>query len=50
MSRWSRARTRATKVGKELSKKDKAQKVALQYWLEAVSKLSRISMNLCKQI
>lgn len=37
MSRWARARTRAAKVGKGLSKDDKAQKLALQHWLEAVS-------------
>ncbi|KAI4373714.1 hypothetical protein MLD38_011806 [Melastoma candidum] len=35
ISRWSRARTRAAKVGKGLSKNDKAQKLALQHWLEA---------------
>lgn len=37
ISRWSRARTRAAKVGKGLSKDEKAQKLALQHWLEAVS-------------
>lgn len=37
ISRWSRARTRAAKVGKGLSKNGKAQKLALQHWLEAVS-------------
>ncbi|GMQ03718.1 hypothetical protein CsSME_00049408 [Camellia sinensis var. sinensis] len=36
-SRWARARTRAAKVGKGLSKDEKAQKLALQHWLEAVS-------------
>ncbi|KAI3474593.1 hypothetical protein Pfo_029595 [Paulownia fortunei] len=35
VSRWSRARTRAAKVGKGLSKDDKARKLALQHWLEA---------------
>ncbi|MBA0873831.1 hypothetical protein Goshw_007832, partial [Gossypium schwendimanii] len=35
ISRWSRARTRAAKVGKGLSKNKKAQKLALQHWLEA---------------
>ncbi|URE09024.1 calmodulin-binding protein [Musa troglodytarum] len=35
VSRWSRARTRAAKVGKGLSKDQKAQKLALQHWLEA---------------
>lgn len=37
VSRWSRARTKAAKVGKGLSKDKKAQKLALQHWLEAVS-------------
>uniref|UniRef100_M1AER1 Calmodulin binding protein n=1 Tax=Solanum tuberosum TaxID=4113 RepID=M1AER1_SOLTU len=36
VSRWSRARTRAAKVGKGLLKDEKAQKLALQHWLEAV--------------
>lgn len=40
ISRWSRARTRAAKVGKGLSKNGKAQKLALQHWLEAVSNTS----------
>ncbi|GLT82413.1 hypothetical protein SLE2022_007900 [Rubroshorea leprosula] len=35
ISRWSRARTRAAKVGKGLSKNGKAQKLALQHLLEA---------------
>uniref|UniRef100_A0ACD5TUY5 Uncharacterized protein n=1 Tax=Avena sativa TaxID=4498 RepID=A0ACD5TUY5_AVESA len=35
LSRWSRARVRAAKVGKGLSKDEKAQKLALQHWLEA---------------
>ncbi|KAM0929329.1 hypothetical protein ACQ4PT_001701 [Festuca glaucescens] len=34
-SRWARARTRAAKVGKGLSKNGKAQKLALQHCLEA---------------
>ncbi|KAJ0091419.1 hypothetical protein Patl1_13049 [Pistacia atlantica] len=37
VSRWSRARTRAAKVGKGLSKDEKAQKLALQHWLEALN-------------
>jgi hypothetical protein len=37
LSRWARARTRAAKVGKGLSKDENAQKLALQHWLEAVS-------------
>ncbi|KAK6944810.1 hypothetical protein RJ641_025912 [Dillenia turbinata] len=35
VSRWARARTRVAKVGKGLSKDEKAQKLALQHWLEA---------------
>ncbi|KAE9446323.1 hypothetical protein C3L33_21780, partial [Rhododendron williamsianum] len=34
-SRWARARTRAAKVGKGLFQDEKAQKLALQHWLEA---------------
>ncbi|KAL5230518.1 hypothetical protein ABZP36_029294 [Zizania latifolia] len=45
VSRWSRARTRAAKVvGKGLSKDEKAQKLALQHWLEAVHALHLILM------
>ncbi|KAL6966255.1 hypothetical protein U1Q18_032036 [Sarracenia purpurea var. burkii] len=36
VSRWSRARTRAAKVGKGLLKNSRAQKLALQHWLEAI--------------
>lgn len=42
-SRWSRARTRAAKVGKGLSKDEKARKLALQHWLEAVSGIYTLS-------
>ncbi|PON47105.1 calmodulin-binding family protein [Parasponia andersonii] len=35
ISKWARARTRAAKVGKGLSKYEKAQKLALRHWLEA---------------
>ncbi|KAH9327363.1 hypothetical protein KI387_007541, partial [Taxus chinensis] len=35
ISRWSRARIKAAKVGKGLSKDDKARKLAFQHWLEA---------------
>nr|POE48220.1 iq domain-containing protein iqm2 [Quercus suber] len=35
VSRWSRARTRAAKVGKGLCKVGNAKKPALQHWLEA---------------
>ncbi|KAD6453175.1 hypothetical protein E3N88_07880 [Mikania micrantha] len=37
VSRWARTRTKAAMVGKGLSKNCKAQKLALQHWLEAVS-------------
>ncbi|KAL6985545.1 hypothetical protein U1Q18_018921 [Sarracenia purpurea var. burkii] len=37
-SRWARARTRAAKVGKGLSRDEKAQKLALQHWLEAIER------------
>ncbi|OVA06350.1 hypothetical protein BVC80_8883g20 [Macleaya cordata] len=46
VSRWSRARTRAAKVGKGLSKDDKAQKLALQHWLEAIDPRHRYGHNL----
>lgn len=46
LSRWSRARIRAAKVGKGLSKDDKAQKLALQHWLEAIDPRHRYGHNL----
>ncbi|KAF9688603.1 hypothetical protein SADUNF_Sadunf01G0005400 [Salix dunnii] len=46
ISRWSRARKRAAKVGKGLSKNDKAQKLALQHWLEAIDSRHRYGHNL----
>ncbi|KAH0467749.1 hypothetical protein IEQ34_002782 [Dendrobium chrysotoxum] len=46
VSRWARARTRAAKVGKGLSKSDKAQKLALQHWLEAIDPRHRYGHNL----
>ncbi|XP_010257609.1 PREDICTED: IQ domain-containing protein IQM2-like [Nelumbo nucifera] len=46
VSRWSRARRRAAKVGKGLSKDDKAQKLALQHWLEAIDPRHRYGHNL----
>ncbi|KAL0452918.1 UNVERIFIED_CONTAM: IQ domain-containing protein IQM6 [Sesamum latifolium] len=46
VSRWSRARTRAAKVGKGLSKDDKARKLALQHWLEAIDPRHRYGHNL----
>ncbi|KAL8246405.1 hypothetical protein R6Q59_007621 [Mikania micrantha] len=45
-SRWTRARTRAAKVGKGLSKNSKAQKLALQHWLEAIDPRHRYGHNL----
>ncbi|XP_027066542.1 IQ domain-containing protein IQM6 [Coffea arabica] len=46
ISRWSRARTRAAKVGKGLSKDKKARKLALQHWLEAIDPRHRYGHNL----
>ncbi|XP_057957847.1 IQ domain-containing protein IQM1-like isoform X2 [Malania oleifera] len=46
LSRWARARTRAAKVGKGLSKNEKAQKLALQHWLEAIDPRHRYGHNL----
>ncbi|GMH16535.1 hypothetical protein Nepgr_018376 [Nepenthes gracilis] len=46
VSRWVRARTRAAKVGKGLSKDEKAQKLALQHWLEAIDPRHRYGHNL----
>lgn len=46
VSRWSRARTRAAKVGKVLLKDAKAQKLALQHWLEAIDPRHRYGRNL----
>ncbi|KAH0723536.1 hypothetical protein KY285_006080 [Solanum tuberosum] len=45
-SRWSRALTRAAKVGKGLSKDEKACKLALQHWLEAIDPRHRYGHNL----
>uniref|UniRef100_A0A7N0UDC0 IQ domain-containing protein IQM2-like n=1 Tax=Kalanchoe fedtschenkoi TaxID=63787 RepID=A0A7N0UDC0_KALFE len=46
ISKWSRARTRAAKVGKGLSQNNKAQKLALQHWLEAIDPRHRYGHNL----
>ncbi|KAG6468593.1 hypothetical protein ZIOFF_073281 [Zingiber officinale] len=46
VSRWSRAKCRAAKVGKGLSKDEKAQKLALQHWLEAIDPRHRYGHNL----
>ncbi|PIN06837.1 hypothetical protein CDL12_20609 [Handroanthus impetiginosus] len=45
-SRWSRARRRAAKVGKGLLKDEKAQKLALHHWLEAIDPRHRYGRNL----
>ncbi|XP_022986980.1 IQ domain-containing protein IQM2-like [Cucurbita maxima] len=52
ISRWSRARTRAAKVGKGLSKNAKARKLSLQHWLEAVSKFScnQVLTSFCSDV
>ncbi|KAF5748468.1 hypothetical protein HS088_TW04G00422 [Tripterygium wilfordii] len=46
VSKWARAKTRAAKVGKGLSKHEKAQKLALQHWLEAIDPRHRYGHNL----
>ncbi|KAE8682630.1 Mitochondrial substrate carrier family protein isoform 1 [Hibiscus syriacus] len=46
VSKWARAKTRAAKVGKGLSKDEKAQKLALQHWLEAIDPRHRYGHNL----
>ncbi|CAN1121037.1 IQ domain-containing protein IQM1 [Linum perenne] len=45
-SKWSRATKRLAKVGKGLAKDDKAQKLALQHWLEAIDPRHRYGHNL----
>ncbi|XP_075489580.1 IQ domain-containing protein IQM1-like [Primulina tabacum] len=46
VSRWARARTRAAKVGKGSCKHEKAQKLALRHWLEAIDPRHRYGHNL----
>nr|CAN81630.1 hypothetical protein VITISV_000215 [Vitis vinifera] len=46
VSRWARASTRAAKVGKGLSKDEKAKKLALRHWLEAIDPRHRYGHNL----
>ncbi|KAK8478094.1 hypothetical protein V6N13_063128 [Hibiscus sabdariffa] len=46
VSRWARARTRAAKVGKGLSKDVKGQQLALRHWLEAIDPRHRYGHNL----
>ncbi|XP_010553372.1 PREDICTED: IQ domain-containing protein IQM3 [Tarenaya hassleriana] len=45
-SRWSRVSHNASKVGKGLSKDDKAQKLAFQHWIEAIDPRHRYGHNL----
>ncbi|KAI3468114.1 hypothetical protein Pfo_024777 [Paulownia fortunei] len=45
-SRWDRARRRAARVGKGLLKDEKAQKLALHHWLEAIDPRHRYGRNL----
>ncbi|KAK9228782.1 hypothetical protein WN944_021738 [Citrus x changshan-huyou] len=46
VSRWERARIRAAKLGKGLCKDEKAQKLALRHWLEAIDPRHRYGHNL----
>ncbi|XP_074574336.1 IQ domain-containing protein IQM4-like [Curcuma longa] len=46
VSKWSRAKNRLARVGKGLSKDEKAQKLALQHWLEAIDPRHRYGHNL----
>lgn len=46
ISRWFRARKRAAKLGKGCSKDEKARKLALQHWLEAIDPRHRYGHNL----
>ncbi|CAL9768251.1 unnamed protein product [Musa acuminata subsp. burmannicoides] len=46
VSKWTRAKKRLAKVGKGLSKDEKAQKLALRHWLEAIDPRHRYGHNL----
>ncbi|XP_025886012.2 IQ domain-containing protein IQM6-like isoform X1 [Solanum lycopersicum] len=46
VSRWVRAQIRASKIGKGLSKNEKAQKLAIKTWLEAIDPRHRYGVNL----
>ncbi|XP_074305358.1 IQ domain-containing protein IQM1-like [Silene latifolia] len=46
VAKWARATTRVAKVGKGLSKNEKAQKLALRHWLEAIDPRHRYGHNL----
>ncbi|XXG88279.1 hypothetical protein AAC387_Pa12g0508 [Persea americana] len=45
-SRWNRVRVNASKVGKGLSKDEKAKKLAFQHWIEAIDPRHRYGHNL----
>ncbi|KAL9224688.1 hypothetical protein vseg_000700 [Gypsophila vaccaria] len=46
VAKWARATARVAKVGKGLSKNEKAQKLALRHWLEAIDPRHRYGHNL----
>ncbi|KAL9224247.1 hypothetical protein vseg_000305 [Gypsophila vaccaria] len=46
VAKWARAKTRVAKVGKGLSQDEKAQKLALRHWLEAIDPRHRYGHNL----
>ncbi|WOK97791.1 IQ domain-containing protein IQM1-like [Canna indica] len=46
VSKWARAKKIVARVGKGLSKDEKAQKLALQHWLEAINPRHRYGHNL----
>ncbi|GAA0161804.1 hypothetical protein LIER_18038 [Lithospermum erythrorhizon] len=46
LSRWNRVVQNASKVGKGLSKDEKAQKLAFQHWIEAIDPRHRYGHNL----
>ncbi|KAL8137211.1 hypothetical protein V2J09_003212 [Rumex salicifolius] len=46
ISKWARAKTRVAKVGKGLFKYERAQKLALQHWLEAIDPRHRYGQSL----
>ncbi|XP_021747025.1 IQ domain-containing protein IQM1-like [Chenopodium quinoa] len=46
VAKWARAKTRVAKVGKGLSQNEKAQKLALRHWLEAIDPRHRYGHNL----
>lgn len=46
VAKWARAKTRVAKVGKGLCQNEKAQKLALRHWLEAIDPRHRYGHNL----